>query len=75
MSTGKRRVFTRDVKLSAIQRVLAGESGAAVCRELKIRRSHLSLWCAQYRRHGPEGPRLARRPLKVHGEVEWPANI
>jgi transposase len=70
MSTGKRRVFTRDVKLSAIQRVLAGESGAAVCRELKIRRSHLSLWCAQYRRHGPEGLRLARRPLKVHGEVE-----
>jgi transposase-like protein len=70
MSTGKRRVFTREVKLSAIQRVLAGESGAAVCRELKIGRSHLSLWCAQYRRHGPEGLRLARRPLKVHGVVE-----
>jgi transposase-like protein len=43
MSTGKRRIFSREVKLSAIQRVLTGESGAAVCRELKIRRSHLSM--------------------------------
>lgn len=70
MSTGKRRIFSREVKLSAIQRVLAGESGAAVCRKLKIGRSHLSMWCAQYRRHGPEGLRLARRPFKVPGAVE-----
>ena len=70
MSTGKRRIFSREVKLSAIQRVLTGESGAAVCRELKIGRSHLSMWCAQYRRHGPEGLRLARRPFKVPGAVE-----
>jgi transposase len=70
MSTGKRRIFSREVKLSAIKRVLAGESGAAVCRELRIRRSHLSMWCAQYRRHGPEGLRLARRPVKRPGAVE-----
>src|SRR5262245_4286647 len=28
------------------------------------------MWCAQYRRHGPEGLRLARRPFKVPGAVE-----
>jgi transposase len=70
MSTGKRRVFSREVKLSAIKRVLAGESGAAVCRDLKISRGHLSMWCAQYRRHGPEGLRPAHRPFKVPGTME-----
>lgn len=64
MSTGKRRVFTREFKLSAIERVLAGEMAKAVCQELQIPQGHLSNWCEQYRRHGPEGIRRAGRPMK-----------
>lgn len=70
MSTGKRRIFSREVKLSAVQRVLAGESSAAVCGELKISRGHLSMWCGHYRRHGAEGLRPAHRPFKVPGAVD-----
>jgi transposase len=64
MSTAKRRVFTREFKLSAVERVLAGEMAKTVCEQLQIPRGHLSNWCAQYRRHGAEGIRRAGRPLK-----------
>jgi transposase len=64
MSTGKRRVFTREFKLSAIERVLAGEMAKTVCKQLHIPQGHLSNWCAQYRRHGAEGIRRAGRPMK-----------
>ena len=64
MSTAKRRVFTREFKLSAIERVLAGEMAKTVCEELQIPAGHLSNWCAQYRRHGAEGIRRAGRPVK-----------
>ena len=64
MSTGKRRVFTREFKLSAIERVLAGEMAKAVCTDLQIPQGHLSNWCEQYRRYGPEGIRRAGRPMK-----------
>lgn len=62
MSTGKRRVFNREFKLSAVERYIGGESAASICRELQIRPSHLSKWCAHFRRDGPEGLRLAGRP-------------
>jgi transposase len=65
MSTRKRRVFHREFKLAAIQRLEAGESGAVVARELQIGSSHLSQWWANYRRYGPEGLRLAHRPCKA----------
>ena len=64
MSTGKRRVFTKEFKLSAIERVLAGEMAKTVCKDLQIPQGHLSNWCEQYRRHGPEGIRRAGRPMK-----------
>jgi transposase len=64
MSTGKRRVFTREFKLSAIERVLAGEMAKTVCKQLQIPQGHLSNWCEHYRRHGPEGIRHAGRPMK-----------
>src|SRR5437660_3413148 len=62
MSTGKRRVFNREFKLFAVERYIGGESAASICRELQIRPSHLSKWCAHFRRDGPEGLRLAGRP-------------
>ena len=65
MSRRKRRVFHREFKLAAIQRLEAGESGAAVARELQIGSSHLSQWWANYRRYGPEGLRPAHRPRKT----------
>lgn len=64
MSTGKRRVFTREFKLSAIERVLAGEMAKTVCEQLHITPSHLSNWCERYRRHGADGIRHAGRPVK-----------
>jgi transposase len=69
MSTGKRRIFTREFKLAAIGRVLAGELAKTVCQDLRIRASNLSQWCAHYRRHGAEGVRRAGRPLKPLGPV------
>jgi transposase-like protein len=65
MSTGKRGVFTREFKLAAIGRVLAGEMPQTVCQNLGIRPSNLSQWCARYRRHGAEGVRRAGRPQKL----------
>jgi transposase len=64
MSTAKRRVFSREFKLSAIERVLAGEIAKTVCEELQVPQGHLSNWCEQYRRHGAEGIRRAGRPMK-----------
>ena len=65
MSTGKRRVFNREVKLSAVQRMMAGERATRVAQELQIGTNYLSKWWANYRRYGPEGLRPAHRPRKT----------
>ena len=70
MSTGKRRVFDREFKVSAIERLIAGESAAALCDELQVGRSRLSLWCSHYRRHGPAGLRKAGRPYKRDAKLD-----
>jgi transposase-like protein len=62
MSTGKRRVFNREVKLSAVRRLMAGETPTKIGQELEIGPSHLSKWWANYRRYGAEGLRPAHRP-------------
>jgi transposase len=64
MSTVKRRVFNREFKVLVIERLMGGESAAALCGELHISRGRLSEWCREYRRHGPEGLRRAGRPSK-----------
>jgi transposase len=64
MSTGKRRVFNREVKLLAVERLMAGESATKIVQDLQIRASHLSKWWRNYRRYGPEGLRSAHRPRK-----------
>lgn len=65
MSTAKRRVFNREVKLSAVERLMAGESAAKLAQELQIGCSHLSQWWRNYHRYGPEGLRPAHRPRKT----------
>jgi transposase len=70
MSTAKRRVFSREFKLSAVERLVAGESATALSRELQISDKRLSEWCAHYRRHGPAGLRRAGRPRKTDAKSD-----
>ena len=70
MSTAKRRVFEREFKVSLVERLMAGESATALCREFRIDSSRLSEWWGHYRRHGPEGLRRAGRPRKTYAKVE-----
>jgi transposase len=70
MSTAKRRVFNRELKLSVVERLMAGESATALSRELQIGSSCLSQWCAHYRRHGPQGLRRAGRPRKTDPKLD-----
>lgn len=65
MSTAQRRVFPREVKLSAVRRLMAGEPPAKVAQELQIGSHYLSRWWANYRRYGAEGLRPAHRPRKT----------
>lgn len=65
MSTGKRRVFHREVKLSAVKRLMAGEPTAKIAQELQVGANYLSKWWANYRRYGAEGLRPAHRPRKA----------
>jgi len=70
MSEGRRRVFSREFKLSAVERMQAGESATAISREFQVPSGHLYRWCMQFRRGGAEGLRPACRPRKVPGAVE-----
>jgi transposase len=70
MSKRKRRVFSREFKLSAVQRIIAGERRAELSRELGVPSGHLYQWCAHFRRGGAEALRPACRPRKIPGAVE-----
>ena len=65
MSTRKRRVFPREVKLSAVRRLMAGESSTKIAQELQVGANYLSKWWSNYRRYGAEGLRPAHRPRKA----------
>lgn len=64
MSKGKRRVYSREFKLSAVKRALAGESVEALSRELGVPGGHLYRWRQRYRAGGAEALRPACRPRK-----------
>lgn len=70
MSKGKRRVFSREFKLSAVKRALAGESVSALSRELGVRRGQLYQWGRHYRAGGVEALRPACRPRKGFGILD-----
>jgi transposase len=65
MSQGKKaRVFTRDYKLKAVERMLAGEGPSALARELKILRKLLYEWKDAYIAGGSAALRTRGRPPK-----------
>jgi transposase-like protein len=60
VGSNKRRRFDQDYKVAVAKRLLAGESGTQLSRELKIRRSVLYRWRDTYRLEGAAG--LNRQP-------------
>lgn len=73
MSEGKRRVFGREFKLSAVKRIVAGESVAALARELQVPSGQLYGWAAHFRTGGAEALRPACRPRKGTGMLDLEA--
>jgi transposase len=61
------RVFSREFKLAALRRMLAGENVSALARELKLRRKLLYAWRDNFRSGGPEALRTRGRPRRVVG--------
>lgn len=58
-----RRRFTREFKVAVAQRLLRGESGSALARELDVKRAKLYEWAAQLERYGDDAfPGPGRRP-------------
>ena len=74
--TGTRR-FSRATKVSAVERMLAGENVSALARELKVRRTILYRWRqeldakkdAAFRRNPGRPPRSAPGAAWVHEEA------
>src|SRR5437762_1124251 len=65
MSKRKCRVKSREFKLAAVSRMLAGENVNALARELKVLRKDLYVWRDRFRSGGPEALRGPGRPRKV----------
>ena len=70
MSKRKRRVFSREFKLSVVERMIAGESAAALSRELRVPDGHFYKWCRHFQHGGPEALRPACRPRKGFGILD-----
>lgn len=65
MRKQKFRVFSREMKVSAVKRMLAGEDVTALAREFKVRRTVLYRWKAEYRERGANAFQRRRgRPPK-----------
>lgn len=75
MSSGQRRVFSREFKLSAVQRMVGGERGPALSGELGVSANQLYKWCMHFRRGGAEALRPACRPRKVPVEFEAATDV
>ncbi|MGC9970855.1 MAG: transposase [Bryobacteraceae bacterium] len=56
----QQRVYSAEFKLDAVRRMEEGESVAAICRQLGIRRWVLYRWWSAYRERGPAA--LNRQP-------------
>lgn len=74
MSEGKRREFSREFKLSAVKRMLAGERVSALSRAIGVPKGHLYKWCKHFRVGGVEALRPARRPRKGFGVLDLEAS-
>ena len=63
----KARRFSRETKMAAVRRMLAGESVAALSRELSILRKDLYKWRAGFLSGGPQALRDPGRPPEAAG--------
>jgi transposase-like protein len=63
------RVFSPEVKLAAVQRLVAGEKVKALAEERGVSRQLLYKWWNQYERGGPAALRLPGRPRKAAASV------
>ena len=70
MSARKRRAFSREFKLAAVRRMLAGESTAELSRELGVSSGLFYQWYGHFRRGGAEALRPACRPRKGCGALD-----
>jgi transposase len=59
------RVFSRELKLKVVRRMLAGENVSALAREIKVLRKDLYVWRDRFRSGGPEALRGRGRPRKT----------
>jgi transposase-like protein len=65
MSKKPIRAFSREFKLKAVRRLLAGENVSALARELKVQRNDLYVWRDRFRAGGADGLRGPGRPRKA----------
>jgi transposase-like protein len=65
MSKKKCCVKSREFKLAAVSRLLAGENVSAIARELRVLRKDLYVWRDRFRSGGPEALRGRGRPHKA----------
>jgi transposase-like protein len=68
MSKKKCRVKSREFKVAAVSRLLAGENVSALARELRVLRKDLYVWRDRFRSGGLEALRGPGRPHKVAAE-------
>jgi transposase len=61
----KARIFSREMKLSAVRRMMAGENVSALAQELKVLRKDLYKWRTIFRSGGAAALRGRGRPRKV----------
>jgi transposase len=57
--------YAKELKLAAVNRMLAGTNVTALARELGVKRKRLYAWCAAFRAGGPDGMRGPGRPRKT----------
>ncbi len=67
------RIFSRELKLSVIRRMVAGENVSALARELQVRRKDLQVWRDRFRVGGAAALRGRGRPPK--GVATAPAAV
>jgi transposase len=65
----RERRFSRDFKLTALQRMLAGENVSALCRDLGIARKLLYDWRERYRLGGVVALRERGRPTRAESDA------
>jgi len=69
MSKQPIRIFSREFKLEAVRRMLAGENVSALARELKVQRNDLYVWRDRFRSGGADALRGPGRPGKAEAVV------